>query len=70
MSKLCELQPMLSFIITMMDGALKVKNINYRKVNLYITKSGSNVDQPKITSGAFLTYMGQRRHTILFQPFE
>ena len=32
-----------------MDGALNVKNIDYGKVNLHITKSGGDVNQPKIT---------------------
>ena len=32
-----------------MDGALSVKNIDYGKVNLHITKSGGDVNQPTIT---------------------
>ena len=33
-----------------MDGALSVKNIDYGKVNLHITKEGGDVNQPKITT--------------------
>ena len=39
-----------------MDGALSVKNIDYGKVNLHITKSGG--DEPKITTEHF-PYMGK-----------
>ena len=39
-----------------MDGALSVKNIDYGKVNLHITKSGGDVNQPTITTEHFPLY--------------
>ena len=40
-----------------MDGALSVKNISYTKVNIHITKSGGDVNQPMITTQHY-PYMG------------
>ena len=51
-----------------MDEALSVKNIGYGKVNLHITKSGSDVNQPKISTKVY-PYMG-KRPTTPSQPSE
>ena len=52
-----------------MDGALNVKNIDYGKVNLHITKSGGDVNQPKISMESVPLY-GKKRHTTPFQTSE
>ena len=44
-----------------MDGTLIVKNIDYGKVNLHITKSGY-VKQPKITTEYF-PYMAKKKYS-------
>ena len=44
-----------------MDGALNVKNIDYGKVNLYITKSGGDVNQPTTTMESF-PYIGKKTY--------
>ena len=41
-----------------MDGVLIVKNIDYGKVNIHITKCGGDVNQPTITTEHF-PYMGK-----------
>ena len=38
-----------------------MKNIDYGKVNLHITKSGGDVNQPKITTEHF-PYMGKKTY--------
>ena len=45
-----------------MDGALSMKNIDYGKVNLHITKNGGgDVNQSIITTEHF-PYMGQKTY--------
>ena len=44
-----------------MDGSLRVKNIDYGKVNLHITKSGGDINQPTITTQHY-PYMGKKTY--------